>query len=152
MLCDLKPSGKYVITELHAAGGIPQVMKILLAHGVLHGDAMTITGKTIAETLEAVPAEPRKNQDVIHSVGQASCAQGPSGDFEGQPGARKARWPKFPRRDENHRAGARVRFRRSVPGRDSRQANSPWRRDRDPLRGAEGRTGNARDALRPLPR
>jgi dihydroxy-acid dehydratase len=66
VLCDLKPSGKYVITELHAAGGIPQVMKILLTHGVLHGDPITITGKTIAQTLEAVPNEPRKGQDVIH--------------------------------------------------------------------------------------
>jgi dihydroxy-acid dehydratase len=67
VLCDLKPSGKYVATELHQAGGVPQVMKILLAHGVLHGNALTITGKTIAETLADVPAEPRKNQDVIHS-------------------------------------------------------------------------------------
>ncbi len=66
VLCDLKPSGKYVITELHAAGGIPQVMKILLMHGLLHGDAMTITGQTIAEVLASVPAEPRKDQDVIH--------------------------------------------------------------------------------------
>ena len=67
VLCDLKPSGKYVTTELHAAGGIPQVMKILLAHGVLHGDPVTISGKTVAQTLEAVPSEPRKGQDVIHS-------------------------------------------------------------------------------------
>jgi len=67
VLCDLKPSGKYVITELHAVGGIPQVMKILLEHGALHGDAVTITGKTIAETLAAVPSEPRPGQDIIHS-------------------------------------------------------------------------------------
>jgi dihydroxy-acid dehydratase len=67
VLCDLKPSGKYVITELHAAGGIPQIMKILLEHGVLHGDPVTITGKTIAQTLAAVPSEPRSGQDVIHS-------------------------------------------------------------------------------------
>src|SRR6266568_6296324 len=67
VLCDLKPSGKYVTTELHAAGGIPQLMKILLAHGVLHGDPVTISGKTVAQTLEAVPSEPRKSQDVIHS-------------------------------------------------------------------------------------
>src|SRR5271154_2331905 len=65
VLCDLKPSGKYVITDLHAAGGIPQVMKILLAHGVLHGDALTVTGKTIAETLREVPDAPSKDQDVI---------------------------------------------------------------------------------------
>src|SRR5580692_2017265 len=56
VLCDLKPSGQYVITELHAAGGIPQIMKMLLAHGLLHGEAMTITGKTVAETLASVPA------------------------------------------------------------------------------------------------
>ncbi|QJR13442.1 dihydroxy-acid dehydratase [Usitatibacter palustris] len=65
VLCDLKPSGKYVAVDLHKAGGIPQVMKILLANGVLHGDCMTITGKTVAENLRDVPAEPRKDQDVI---------------------------------------------------------------------------------------
>ena len=65
VLCDLKPSGRYVATDLHRAGGIPQVMKMLLAHGLLHGDALTITGKTVAEQLEGVPAEPRADQDVI---------------------------------------------------------------------------------------
>ena len=65
VLCDLKPSGRYVATDLHKAGAIPQVMKILLAHGVLHGDALTITGQTIAEVLEDIPEEPRKDQDVI---------------------------------------------------------------------------------------
>jgi len=76
VLCDLKPSGKYVITDLHAAGGIPQLMKILLAHGTLHGDALTITGKTVAEVLEGVPAEPRTNQDVIHPWDQPVYPQG----------------------------------------------------------------------------
>ena len=65
VLCDLKPSGRYVATDLHKAGGIPQVMKILLEHGALHGDALTITGQTIAEVLQGVPAEPRADQDVI---------------------------------------------------------------------------------------
>jgi dihydroxy-acid dehydratase len=65
VLCDLKPSGKYVAVDLHKAGGIPQVMKILLANGVLHGDCMTITGKTVAENLKDIPDEPRKDQDVI---------------------------------------------------------------------------------------
>jgi dihydroxy-acid dehydratase len=65
VLCDLKPSGRFVATDLHRAGGIPQVMKMLLAHGVLHGDALTITGKTIAETLAAVSVEPPAAQDVI---------------------------------------------------------------------------------------
>jgi dihydroxy-acid dehydratase len=65
VLCDLKPSGRYVATDLHKAGGIPQVMKMLLAHDRLHGDALTITGLTVAQVLERVPAEPRSDQDVI---------------------------------------------------------------------------------------
>ena len=76
VLCDLKPSGKYVATDLHQAGGIPQVMKILLAHGVLHGDALTITGQTIAEVLEDVPDEPRADQDVIRPWNNPMYAQG----------------------------------------------------------------------------
>lgn len=66
VLCDLKPSGAFVATDLHKAGGIPQIMKMLLVHGLLHGDALSITGKTIAEVLEDVPAEPRADQNVIH--------------------------------------------------------------------------------------
>jgi dihydroxy-acid dehydratase len=65
VLCDLKPSGKYVATDLHQAGGIPQVLKILLDNGLLHGDCMTITGRTMAEMLADVPAQPRAGQDVI---------------------------------------------------------------------------------------
>ena len=65
VLCDLKPSGKYVTVNLHQAGGIPQVMKMLLEHDLLHGDALTITGQTIAEVLADVPATPPPNQDVI---------------------------------------------------------------------------------------
>jgi dihydroxy-acid dehydratase len=65
VLCDLKPSGQYVATDLHKAGGIPQVMKILLTHGVLHGEALTIAGNTIEEVLKDVPSDPRENQDVI---------------------------------------------------------------------------------------
>src|SRR5215813_1087053 len=65
VLCDLKPSGKYVATDLHHAGGIPQVMKILLAHHLIHGDALTITGETFAEVLARVPNAPRPDQEVI---------------------------------------------------------------------------------------
>jgi dihydroxy-acid dehydratase len=65
VLCDLKPSGKYVTTNLHQAGGIPQVMKMLLTHGLLHGDALTISGQTIAEVLADIPDTPPTNQDVI---------------------------------------------------------------------------------------
>ncbi|GAB4232045.1 MAG: dihydroxy-acid dehydratase [Stanieria sp.] len=65
VICDLKPSGKYVTVDLHNAGGIPQVMKMLLVHGLLHGDALTITGQTIAEVLADVPDTAPANQDVI---------------------------------------------------------------------------------------
>lgn len=65
VFCDLKPSGRYVTTEFHRAGGVPQVMRILLDHGVLHGDAMTITGQTVADVLAAVPSKPPAGQDVI---------------------------------------------------------------------------------------
>ncbi len=76
VLCDLKPSGRYVATDFHRAGGVPQVMKMLLDHGLLHGACMTITGKTVAQTLANVPAEPRKDQDVIRPWSNPMYAQG----------------------------------------------------------------------------
>jgi len=76
VLCDLKPSGKYVATDLHRAGGIPQVMKLLLNAGLLHGDCITISGKTIAETLADVPDAPRADQDVIMPMDRALYPQG----------------------------------------------------------------------------
>ena len=76
VLCDLKPSGRYVATDLHQAGGIPQVMKMLLVNGLLHGDALTITGQTIAETLADVPDAPSENQDVIRPFAKPLYAQG----------------------------------------------------------------------------
>ena len=68
VLCDLKPSGKYLAVDLHKAGGIPQVMKVLLKAGLLHGDCMTITGKTVAQNLADVADVPRVDQDVIRPI------------------------------------------------------------------------------------
>jgi len=76
VLCDLKPSGRFVATDLHRAGGIPQVMKVLLARGVLHGDALSITGRTIAEVLKDVPDTPRRDQQVIRPWERPLYAQG----------------------------------------------------------------------------
>jgi len=76
VLCNLKPSGDYVAVDLHRAGGVPQVLKILLTHGVLHGDCMTITGRTIGEELADVPAEPRADQDVIRPWSKPMYPQG----------------------------------------------------------------------------
>ncbi|MEF2252777.1 dihydroxy-acid dehydratase [Ralstonia solanacearum] len=76
VICNLKPSGQYVATDLHRAGGIPQVMKILLNAGLLHGDCITITGKTLAEELANVPDQPRADQDVILPLDKALYQQG----------------------------------------------------------------------------
>jgi dihydroxy-acid dehydratase len=76
VLCDLKPSGKYVAVDFHRAGGVPQVLKILLANGVLHGECMTIHGRTMAEMLKDIPAEPRKDQDVIRPWSDPIYKQG----------------------------------------------------------------------------
>jgi dihydroxy-acid dehydratase len=65
VLCDLKPSGRYVAVDFHRAGGVPQVLRLLLDNGVLHADCMTITGRAIGEELASVPSEPRSDQDVI---------------------------------------------------------------------------------------
>lgn len=76
VIADMKPSGKYLATDLHQAGGIPQIMKILLDGGLLHGDCMTITGKTIAGTLKDIPSVPRADQDVIKTLANPIYAQG----------------------------------------------------------------------------
>jgi dihydroxy-acid dehydratase len=76
VLCDLKPSGRFVTVDLHRAGGIPQVMKILRAHGALHGDALSITGQTLDEVLRDVPDVPRKHQDVIRPWDRPLYPQG----------------------------------------------------------------------------
>ncbi|CAH1073896.1 dihydroxy-acid dehydratase [Candidatus Nitrotoga sp. 1052] len=76
VFADMKPSGRYVVTDLHKAGGIPQIMKMLLVHGLLHGDCLTITGETIAEVLKDIPAEPRSDQDVIRAWNNPIYSQG----------------------------------------------------------------------------
>ncbi|KHK57518.1 dihydroxy-acid dehydratase [Ralstonia sp. A12] len=76
VICNLKPSGQYVATDLHEAGGIPQVMKLLLNAGLLHGDCITITGKTLAEELANVPDQPRADQNVILPIEKALYKEG----------------------------------------------------------------------------
>ena len=76
VICDLKPSGRFVATELHQAGGIPQVMRLLLDAGLLHGECLTITGQTIAEMLRDIPSVPPTNQEIILPISKALYAQG----------------------------------------------------------------------------
>ena len=76
VLCDLKPSGRYVAVDFHAAGGVPQVLKMLLDRGLLHGDCMTITGRTMAEELAPIASTPRTDQDVIRPIDRPIYEQG----------------------------------------------------------------------------
>jgi len=76
VICDLKPSGRFVTTDLHAAGGIPQVMKLLLDAGLLHGECRTIEGKTLNNVLADIPALPATNQDVIRPLSNPLYAKG----------------------------------------------------------------------------
>src|SRR5689334_15213768 len=76
VLCDLKPSGRYVAVDFHRAGGVPQVLKMLLEHGLLHGECLTITGRTIGDELKNIPAEPRSDQEVIRPWARPMYAHG----------------------------------------------------------------------------
>jgi len=76
VLCDLKPSGKYVAVDFHRAGGVPQVLKMLMNAGLVHGDCITITGRTMAQELANVPDKPRADQDVIRPIDKPIYAQG----------------------------------------------------------------------------
>ena len=74
--CDLKPSGQFVTVDLHSTGGIPQVMKMLLDKGLLHGDCMTVTGQTIAENLKDVPSQVSSDQKVIRPIEKPLSPEG----------------------------------------------------------------------------
>ena len=76
LLCDLKPSGQYVAVDLHHAGGIPQVMKMMLNAGMIHGDCLTVTGKTVKENLEDIPDQPLANQNVILPINKPKSTEG----------------------------------------------------------------------------
>ena len=76
VLCDLKPSGRFVAVDFHRAGGVPQVLKLLLEHGLLHGECRTISGRTLAEELKSVPAEPSRDQEVIRPWAKPMYPQG----------------------------------------------------------------------------
>jgi dihydroxy-acid dehydratase len=76
VLCDLKPSGRFLAVDFHAAGGVPQVLRMLLDRGLLHGDCMTISGRTLGAELEAVPRAPREDQEVIRPFDQPMYAEG----------------------------------------------------------------------------
>ncbi len=152
VLCDLKPSGMYVATDLHKAGGIPEVMRILLEHGLIHGDCMTITGKTVAENLEPVNAFGRADRSVrapCHPPFRRSdlCSR-PPGDPSRKFGSRRSgckdHWyQEF----VDHGPGTCFRFGRRLHGSDHGSQDKRRGRSRHPLRRPERRARNAGDAF-----
>ena len=151
VLCDLKPSGRYVTTEFHRAGGVPQVMKMLLAHGILHGGEKTITGRTIAETLAEVPEAPRKDQNVIRQWDNPMYAEGHLAILRGNLATEGAVAKVTGIKHQEITGPARVfdREEDTLDG-DPRGQDQKRRRPRDPLRRAQGRTRDARDAVADL--
>ncbi len=140
VLCDLKPSGRFVATDLHQAGGVPAVMKLLLEHGVLHGHCLTVTGKTLAENI-AEAAELTRGSGGNSPVGPAAVRRGAPRRAARQPGTRwgggKDQWSEEP---THAGTGAGVRVGRGVPRRDPRGPGSrrryPCHPERGPCRGA----------------
>ena len=147
VLCDLKPSGKYLAVDLHLAGGIPQVMKTLLDAGLLHGECMTITGKTIAETLADLPDAPRADQDVIRPIDRPMYAQGHLAILKGNLSPRRRGGEDHrPQEPGDDRPGARLRRRAIGDGGDHGAAHRSRRRHGAALSRPEGRTRHAGDA------
>ena len=153
VLCDLKPSGKYVAVDFHRAGGVPQVLKMLLKAGLLHGDCMTITGRTMAEELAHVPDAAARGPGRDPAVRQADVRAGPSRDPARQSRAGRLRGEDHrPQESRHHRARARIRFRERGDGRDHGAQDQGRRRHRDPLRRPEGRSRACRRCWRRRPR
>ncbi len=147
VLCDLKPSGRYVAVDFHRAGGVPQVLKMLLEHGLLHGDCMTITGRTLDAGVEERPESAAHRPGRDPPVVESTVRPRPPRDSQ-----RQSRAGRLRREDHgtqvaaHHRTRARVRLRERVHEGDHGEAHQGGRRGRHPLRGAERRPGHAGDA------
>ena len=147
VLADLRPSGRYLMSELMAIGGIQPLMKMLLDAGLLHGDCLTVTGQTLAENL-AKAGMYLAGQDIVRPLSRPAQ--------EGQPSRRAVRQPGARRRGrQDHRQGRPDASRAARASSTARSAppqailagtRARRRRGRDPLRGPAGRPGHARDA------
>ena len=147
VLCDLKPSGKYVAVDFHRAGGVPQVLKMLLNAGLLHGDCITITGRTLAQELEGVPDTPRADQDVIRPIASPLYAQGHLAILRGNLATEGCVAKITGLKNPAITGPARV-FNSENEVMDAIMARGDQARRRrgDPLRGTERRAGHAGDA------
>ena len=146
LLADLKPSGPYVMEDLYAVGGVPAVQRRLLEAGLLHGDCLTVTGKTLAENLADLP-DLAAGQSHRLPDRQAAQAHRPFADPVWQSGHRRRGCQDHRQRGHAlQRPGAGVRLRGRLPDRHRARQGAGRRRGGDPLRGPQGRPGNARDA------
>jgi dihydroxy-acid dehydratase len=159
VICDLKPSGKYMAVDLHQAGGIPQVLKLLLNAGLLHGDCLTITGRTIAEELDTLPDRPKVDQNVIRTLDAPLYSEGHLAILKGNL-AEDGCGRQDHRSEEagDHRPGPRIRKRAISNGCHSVRQDQAGRYSRPPLprpKGWSWDAGNARPDSRdhrPWPR
>ena len=144
VLCDLKPSSRFVAVDFHRAGGVPQVLKMLLDHNRLDGDCITITGRSLAEELASVPSEPREDQEVIRPWNKPLYDRGHLSILKGNlsPDGCVAKTSA-----KVHRPGARFRFRAGLSQGHPGAEDQGRRCDRHSLRGPEGRARYAGDAL-----
>ncbi len=145
-LGDLKPFGRFVMNDVDKIGGIPVVMKALLDAGLMHGDCLTVTGRTMRENLDALnPAG--LDGEVLRSLDSPIHKTGGLTILEGQPGSRRSRGEvRRLRRQHLHRHRPRLRRRAGGARRAHRAPDRGRRRGGDPLRGPQGRPGHARDA------
>ncbi len=145
-LTDMKPAGRYVMEDLHRVGGVSLVMKMLLDHGLLHGDALTCTGKTVAENLAAVSVD-LAGQDVVLGFDAPQKATGPFCMLYGNLAPRGAVLKTCGLDLVEHSGpGPRLREREDRARRHPRRESSRWRRRRHPVRRPQGRPRHARDA------
>ncbi len=145
-LASLKPGGEFVAKDMWEAGGVPMLLRTLLDGGFIHGDCMTVTGKTIAENIRDVKFNP--NQKVMRPVERTARADRRRRRAQGQP---RARWchreSRGPEEPPAPRTRAHLRLRRGRLRRRPGARLQGRRRDRDPLRGTQGRSRHARDAV-----
>jgi len=144
-VADMKPFGKYVMNDVDRHGGIPVIMKAMLDEGLIHGDALTVTGKTVAENLRDLNPDP-VDGDVIHTFDNPIHASGGITILHGSLAPEGAVVKSRFRRGRVRGSGARVRARARGDGCAGGRRDQRRRRHRDPLRGAQGRSGHARDA------
>ena len=146
-IADMKPGGKFHMSDLDRVGGVPVVLKVLLDAGLLHGDVMTVTGKTMAENLAEIDPPPADGV-VVHPLDAPIHEAGGINILTGSLAPKGAVVKVAGLSDDQMQFEGPPRLRRRVVrnGRDPGRRDRTRHGDRDPLRGSQGRARHARDA------